>query len=107
MRFFLILLFVLYSSCFVFADSGSLTSECKKKDSVYIIQIVKTRGSLEIKEAREKLKGLYPDKSTFMDFKTPNQRLFVGYFNTLKEAEKFQQLIKDDFPGSIIVPRVR
>jgi len=55
------------------------------------------------REFQSEFLKVYPDVPSYTPFDPPNHRVRVGDFRTRLEAEKFHQLIKDQFPSSFIV----
>jgi hypothetical protein len=52
---------------------------------------------------RARFESAYPNIKTYVDFDSPNWKLYVGDFRTKSEALSFLQKIKSSFPKAFIV----
>lgn len=81
--------------------AGGTTNKSVMKG--YRIQIISSSTKSVVDGERGRFMTANPGVANTTDYKAPNFKLLVGNFRTKLDAEKFQNEIKDQFPGTIII----
>ena len=75
----------------------------KKKFRYYTIQVYVGNSREQANEVRSKVYSVIPEETPKLEYSQPNYRVKVGTFESRLEANKTFTILKNSFPGAVLV----